>query len=235
MEHWGVVVVSLEEYEQQPQEFGNIQVLLSFKEQKFTIILKGTSLKEPLYFLFSLELIPEEINFISNPLPKEQIASLIKKVAADHEKQYIEREKEQQRLAQKEQRKFENKDVKEALKVINNNIDRIDQLLFIGKGVLSSDEMRKLTDISNELKKIRLGTNFNRMAQLLLEAQRYISVAEEKVLKVLDDKKFFIDRNSVVTNIDVISEYNALISAQEKSVLKKPLTNTESLYLIGRS
>ena len=172
---------------------------------------------------------------MSNPLPKEQVTSLIQTVAAEYKKISDAFEKEQQWLAQKEKKKFENKDVKAALKVINSNIDRIDQLLFIGKGVLSGEEMKKLTDISNELKKIRLGTNFNRMAQLLLDAQRYLSVAEAKVLKALDDKKFFIDRNSVVTNIDVISEYSALVMAQEKSVLKKPLTNWESVYLVGKS
>ena len=73
------------------------------------------------------------------------------------------------------------------------------------------------------------------MVQLLLDAQNYIIKAEDLVLQVLDDKKFLVDRNSVVTNIDIISQYAVLVRAEEKNVLKKPLVTTESLYLNGKN
>jgi hypothetical protein len=99
---------------------------------------------------------------------------------------------------------------------------------------LSSEEIRTLTEYSNDLKKIRLGTNFNKMVTLLLETEHSLQKAEDKVLKALDDKKFLIDRNSVITNIDVISESNNLLVAQEKYLLKQQLTIQESLYLSGK-
>jgi Rad3-related DNA helicase len=167
-------------------------------------------------------------------LSEEEIQQLIQDIGKEYETEHKQREIQQQIIQQKELKKYENKDIVHALKVINSNIDRMEQMMLIGKSILSPEEIRRLTDLSNELKKIRLGTNFNKMAQLLLEVQSHINKAEDEVLRALDDKKFLIDRNSVVTNIDVIFQYAALIRAEEKAVLKKPLSLVESLYVSGK-
>jgi hypothetical protein len=209
-------------------------MLIPYKGSDFSIITFTDTLEKSIRYAFSLGLQPKTAKMTDSSMTDEEIAALIQHIAGEYQEQHQQREKQQQLQQQKEVRKYENKDVKHALKVINSNIDRIEQLLFIGRGVLSPEEMKTLTDIANELKKIRLGTNFNRMAQLLLDAQSHIAKSEDLVLKVLDDKKFLIDRNSVITNIDVISQYATLIRAQEKFVLKKPLTTSESLYLSGQ-
>jgi hypothetical protein len=179
-------------------------------------------------------LVPQNVVVSDGSFSEEEIQQLIQKIAKEYETEHKQWETQQQVLQQKELKKYENKDIKQALKVINSNIDRIDQMLLIGKSILSSDEVRILIALSNELKKIRLGTNFNKMAQLLLEAQSHINKAEDAVFAALDDKKFLIDRNSVITNIDVISQYATLIRAEEKFVLKKSLSTAESLYVSGK-
>jgi hypothetical protein len=232
--NWGIVVVSLDEYDKPIEEFGKIRMIIPFKGSDFSVITFSDTLEKSVRYAFALGLQPKYVKMADNSMTDEEISALIGKIAKEYEQQQKQWEQQQTLSHQKEVKKYENKDIKHALKVINSNIDRIEQLLFIGKGILSSEEMKTLTDISNELKKIRLGTNFNRMAGLLLDAQSHITASEDLVLKALDDKKFLIDRNSVVTNIDVIAQYATLIRAQEKSVLKKPLSNKESLYLVGQ-
>lgn len=236
LEHWGVVVVSLEEYESSLESFGTIVLKSSFQDQEISLIVKWDSLKETLSFFFSLDLFPFSINFIDpqKALPPEQIEHLLQMVLSEHEEASQIWAEQQQKIQQKEQKRYENKNIQEALKVINNALDRVSQILLIGRWILSSEEIRSLTEYSNELKKIRLGTNFNKMVTLLLETEHSLQKAEDKVLKALDDKKFLIDRNSVVTNIDVISESNSLLIAQEKYLLKQQLTTQESLYLSGK-
>ena len=236
LEHWGIVVVSLDEYEGSAESFGSITATVPSQTQEIIVVLKGDSLEDALSFLYSLELFPISINFldIQRVLPDVQVAQLLKKVLSEHEEASHVWAAQQQQLQQKEQKRYENKNIKEALKVINHTVDRVSQILLIGKGMLSSDEIRTLNSFSEDLKKIRLGTNFNKMVMLLLETQHHLQKAEDKVLKALDDKKFLIDRNSIVTNIDVISESNALLIAQEKYLLKQQLTVQESLYLSGK-
>ncbi|MDR2415532.1 MAG: hypothetical protein LBD75_02750 [Candidatus Peribacteria bacterium] len=234
LEDWGIVIVSLDVYEQPIETFGKIRMIIPFKGVDFSVITFSDTLEKSIRYAFALGLQPKHVEMTDNTMTDEEILALITKIAKEYEQQQKQWEQQQTLLQQKEIKKYENKDIKHALKVINSNIDRIEQLLFIGRGILSAEEMKTLTNISNELKKIRLGTNFNRMAGLLLDAQSHISASEDLVLKALDDKKFLIDRNSVITNIDVISQYASLIRAQEKFVLKKPLSTKESLYLTGK-
>ncbi|MDR2189761.1 MAG: hypothetical protein LBP53_00785 [Candidatus Peribacteria bacterium] len=234
LENWGIVVISLNEYEQPIEKFGKIHIIIPFNGIDFSVITFSDTLEKSLRYVFALGLQPKTVEMTDNTMTPEEITTLIRNIAKEYEEKRKQWEQQQSLLQQKEIKKYENKNIKHALKVINSNIDRIDQLLFIGKGILSSEEMKTLTDISNELKKIRLGTNFNKMAQLLLDAQSHISSSENLVLKTLDDKKFLIDRNSTVTNIDVISQYATLIMAQEKFVLNKPLSTVENLYIGGK-
>ena len=57
------------------------------------------------------------------------------------------------------------------------------------------------------MKRIRLGTNFNKMASIVLDTQILLKKAEEEIISTYDSKKFLIDKNSSVTNIDVLYEY----------------------------
>ncbi|MDR0651396.1 MAG: hypothetical protein LBG59_08635 [Candidatus Peribacteria bacterium] len=234
LEDWGIVIISLDEYEKPVEEFGKIRMIIPFQGNDFSIITFSDTLEKSVRYAFALGLEVKHVEIADNLMTDKEISDLIERIAKEYQQQQKQWERQQTLLQQKEIKKYENKNIKSALKVINSNIDRIDQLLFIGRGILSSEEIKTLTDISNELKKIRLGTNFNKMTMLLLDAQSHITAAEDLVLKTLDDKKFLIDRNSVITNIDVISQYASLIRAQEKFVLKKPLSTKESLYLTGK-
>jgi hypothetical protein len=229
------VIVSLDEYDKPIEGFGKIHIIISFKGIDLSIISFSDTVEKSIHYVFSLGLLPKHVEVTDKSISDEEISTLIETISKEYQQQQQQWKQQQQLSQQQELKKYENKDIKHALKVINSNIDRIDQLLFIGKGVLSPEEIKNLTDISNELKKIRLGTNFNRMATILLDAQSHITASEDLVLQTLDDKKFLIDRNSVINNIDVISQYTKLIKAQEKSVLKKPLSNSEKLYLAGNN
>lgn len=45
------------------------------------------------------------------------------------------------------------------------------------------------------------------MASLVLETNSLITHAEKEILDANSDNKFLIDKNSAVTNIDVLREY----------------------------
>lgn len=68
------------------------------------------------------------------------------------------------------------------------------------------------------------------MASLVLDSHRLVSHAEEKIFKAHDDQKFFIDKNSCVTNIDVIHENFNFNRISEKALFQPSgLTGTESI------
>lgn len=68
------------------------------------------------------------------------------------------------------------------------------------------------------------------MASLVLDAHNLVSHAEDKIFKAYDDQKFLIDKNSSITNIDVIHENFNSNRITEKALFQPSgLTTRESI------
>lgn len=228
-----LLIFSLEPYDKPTSEFGKYEILVPFKDKEYPIITYTDTFEKSIRQLFQLGLKPKRANIADGSMTQEHIVAMIQAVEGEMQ---VEQQR-QEALAQENQKKstdaYGDKNIKAALKIINDNIDRIEQLLTLGANVFDYKEKSKLTSISEELKKIRLGNNFNKIVTLLTEAQQIILTNEEKIYKEIDDKKFFIDRNSRVTNIDIIQEYANITKAKEKVMLKQQPTPKEQVYAIG--
>ena len=225
-----VVVVSLTEFKDKPEKFWNITMSVMYNNTEVQFLMPWEDLSERLYFIAYLWLAPQIVNFVDNPIPEVQMADLIKStfLRIKEENEKIKQKKQEEVV--KEQKKYEESSIKDALKIINANIDRVQQVMKAWEWVLSAAEMKQLEDYSNDMKKIRLWTNFNKMASLVLDSHRLVSHAEEKIFKAHDDQKFFIDKNSCVTNIDVIHENFNFNRISEKALFQPSgLTGTESI------
>jgi len=80
-------------------------------------------------------------------------------------------------------------------------------------------DLRKLNEFLIDLKKLKLGNNFHKMAIILDQAETLIFQSENYILKELCDRDTVIDPNSKITHIDVIKEYNNVLEANEKMIL----------------
>lgn len=71
------------------------------------------------------------------------------------------------------------------------------------------------------------------MANTVLEAHHLVKQAEKEILQAYDSQKFIIEKNSSVTNIDVIYEdlvYNKI--SDKATLMPKILTTTESVVAV---
>ena len=229
LSYWGVVVVSLEEFKEDPSSFGNIKMVALYNDSEIEVFMKWENLSDSLYFLASLWLKPKDINFIDNPVNESEVRKLVDSTVQriKEEDEIIQKQKDIETI--KEQKKYEEKSIWEWLKAINTEIDRIWQILKAWEWVLLWSEIKHLEDYLNEMKKIRLGTNFNKMATLVVESHKLSKEAEEKIFNAYQNGKFLIDDNSYVTNIDIISESFESKMIREKSKLwTSHLTTSES-------
>jgi hypothetical protein len=68
------------------------------------------------------------------------------------------------------------------------------------------------------------------MASLVLDAHDLLKRAEQEILNANADKRFLIDKNSSVTNIDVLQDYFKYNRISDKSKLRPELlTVTENV------
>ena len=217
--HRWVVVVSIVEFKDDPKSFWNITFCVSHNGNQIQLLMNWDSLEDKVYFLMFLWLIPIVANYVDNPISDEKMNQIIKSVSEKiaEEKEEIRQKKERKEL--EEQKKYEESWIKDWLRIINENIVSIEQVIKAGEWIIVWRELKQLEDSLNEMKKIRLWTNFNKMASLILDAHVLVENAEDQILKVSDSKKFMIDDNSSNTNIDVFSEYFKSKRISEKAKL----------------
>ena len=229
--HRWVVIVSLNKFEWETASFGNISMSILFENKEIQILMNWKDLSERLYFIAFLWLAPQFVNFVDNPIPELQMNELIKSTFLKIKEENEKLKQWQEEEFEKEQKKYEESSIKDWLKIINSNIDHIEQVIKAWAWILSSIEVKQLENYLNEMKRIRLWTNFNKMASLVLDAHVLVRNAEEQIFDAYKDKKFLVDERSSVTNIDVMSEYYKLSRAKDKTTfMPKALTTTETVY-----
>lgn len=225
-----VVIVSINEFKEDPETFWNIKVSTDFNGSDVEIFMQGEDLWERLYFIIFLWITPTKANYIKNPISEEEVNQLIEsntlKIQEEDEKV-----RKQQELAElKEQKKYEESSIAEWLKIINSNIDHIEQLIKAWVWIISWSDLKQLDEYLNEMKKIRLWTNFNKMAMMVLEAHSLMKKVENEIFEANKDQKFLVDENSSVSNIDVLSEYFYSNKISEKAKLQPSgLKTSESI------
>ncbi len=231
--HRWIVVISLIQFRDEPTSFGNISMLVAHNNVAIQVLMKWEDLSERLYYMIFLWLVPYNANYINNPIPEQDMQSLLDstfdQIKQENEKIKLEKEKE----FENEQKKYEEAWIKDALDILNKNIDRIEQILKVWAWVISWTEIKDLDNCVNEMKKIRLWTNFNKMANLVTEAHVLVNKAEDKIIDTYKDKWFLISNNSSMTNIDFISQlfyYNRV--SEKKTFFPKMLTATENISAI---
>ena len=228
-----VVIVSIVEYKEDPKSFWNIIVFTRYENVDISMLIKWKDIKESTHFFVFLWLDISNINYVNEPLSDAQVKEVIDSTISEINEENEVFKKKQELAELNEQKKYEESWIKDWLKILNSNIDCIEQVMKAGEWILSWMDMKQLENYLNEMKRIRLGTNFNKMASIVLDTQILLKKAEEEIFNAYDDKKFLIDKNSFATNIDVLHEYFNSNRRSEKAKLQPAwLTPSENILNI---
>lgn len=228
--HWWIVVISLVQFKDEPTSFGNISMLVAHNNVAIQILMPWEDLAERLYYMVFLWLVPYNANYVNNPVPEPEMQKLLDSTFEQikQENDRIKHEKEKE--FENEQKKYEEAWIKDALDILNKNIDRIEQVLKVWSWIISWTDAKDLENCVNEMKKIRLGTNFNKMASLVMDSHVLTKKAEDKIFETYADQWFVVSDNTSITNIDLISQLYYYNRVTEKAVfMPKMLTASESV------
>jgi len=228
-----VVIVSIIEYKEDPKSFWNIIIFSRYENVDVSILTKWEDIKESTHFFVFLWLNISNINYVNEPLSDDQVKEIINNTISEINEENENFKKKQELAELNEQKKYEEAWIKDWLKILNSNINNIEQVMKAGEWILSWMDMKQLENYLNEMKRIRLGTNFNKMASIVLDAQILLKKAEEEIFNAYDNQKFLIDKNSFATNIDVLNEYFNSNRRLEKAKLQPVgLTASENMLNI---
>ncbi len=234
-ENFGIVVVSIQQYDEPTAQFWDILLRLKLADQTREIIIKGTNLEETARLFLEMDFPVVLVNSLTNPIPENLSEKLLSKILGEVAQQKWKIEEEAFEKRNQEIKKYEDKNVFVAIDLIEKNIQRIEQLLAIGREILPYQDIKQLEGHLSELKKLKLWNNFHKMSNTLDAVETLLMQNEDFVLKELDNKKTMIDNNSCISSFDVIREYNTLLQSLEKNTLNRQLSIKEQCYALFRT
>ena len=234
-ENFGIVVVSIQQYDEPTAQFWDILLRLKLADQTREIIIKWTNLEETARLFLEMDFPVVLVNSLTNPIPENLSEKLLSKILGEVAQQKWKIEEEAFEKRNQEIKKYEDKNVFVAIDLIEKNIQRIEQLLAIGREILPYQDIKQLEGHLSELKKLKLWNNFHKMSNTLDAVETLLMQNEDFVLKELDNKKTMIDNNSCISSFDVIREYNTLLQSLEKNTLNRQLSIKEQCYALFRT
>lgn len=233
MEDVGIIVLSMKEYKEANEMFGNLYFKINYQQQDITIVSKfdGTLSQACNFFLTTwFKLI--DINTFQNPETNENS----QKIIADTIREVQEQQKEQKIIIQQKQEAEKKIYDDERLwidkKAIEWILNKIEEVKVLAQGYISWKDLKILKERAEELKKLKLWTNHERIKDLMEEVTTTIENLENNFYDEKKDEETNILSDSLVTNRDVIQELHKLEKIKKLKEIGGKIKTNEQDYLV---
>ncbi|PJA48675.1 MAG: hypothetical protein CO170_02025 [candidate division SR1 bacterium CG_4_9_14_3_um_filter_40_9] len=233
LESTGIIVLSLKEYKEKKEGFGNITFTINYLQQDIRLFANFEgNLAQACEFFLMAGFNVDYINFIGNPISNDEVTKII---AASIEEQKKKKEEEKKIVVQKqeaEKKIFEDPRLAGDKKVIEWIFTRTEHVIELAKGFISGKDMKMLREKEDELKKLKLGTNHERIVELVEEMTAILEATENDFYNANTDKDKKIFEDSVVTDVDIQKEINKVEKTQQLKNVGGKIKSTEQDYQI---
>lgn len=210
LEQRHIMILSLKEFTDDKQTFGDIYFTIDLNYQTIEIVTKYQDLQEAANFFsfIGFELI--KISSYTKPVSPEQMASVILQAQTEANKKKAEVQEQIKDKEAQEKKVYRNEDLESAKEVIARVFEKIDETNKRSAGTIAIQDMKKIQELTEELRKVRMGTNFEKIRDTIqslfvlmegIDTQRYASI---------QNPSDTILPESLVTNVDVERELNMM-------------------------
>lgn len=216
LQYYNIILLNISKYENSKDSFWKIELTIKHKNQNIAIISYLTDIKIVVFTFFMVWFDVIYANFIDqNKLPDEEVSNIIKEI-------YTQVEQDQQQVKQivnqdKENEKKIYKDEKldKIVKIAQEEFWQIELLLQKVWDKVSRDKIRDLNVMGQELVKLKMWRNDDKMAELLEKIYAKSDEIETEYLEYMQQHIYYPIPNSVVSNIDIITENQKYKKAQK--------------------
>lgn len=206
LEQYNILILSLKEFPTEKTTFGDIYFTISLNFQNIDIVTKYTDIQEACNFFTFIGFNISSINSFSKPLSKKEIDSIITNGQTDAAtkktniwKNILEKETEERKV-------YEDVKLESAKKIISRVFEKVDETTKRSAGTISLQDTKKLNSLTEELKKLRMGTNFEKIRETIQDIFKMIEVINDTYYASIQNPNDTISPQSLVTTIDVDKE-----------------------------
>lgn len=201
------------------------------EEEKSIFCLKSENLETFVQRCIELWLPLLRVTNRSKTVTAEQSLELIARMRAQYEEHKQEEKKQQQAEQEKKNKLIDDKKKEKFMSVIEETLQDIVKLEQLHKDNLAiATERRKLLELKDQLIKIKMGSNVEKWIVLLEEVFGLMEKIEMQSMYKLKEQEQKIASNSVVSNVDIVSELEKLKRAQQTNQIGAKKTSSDLYY-----
>lgn len=214
LREYKLVALQLYEYkEEKVKDYWKIKVLIKFEWQEYKLLSNATDIDWIAYWLSVIWFDIENINYVQNWIDQEVIDGILQTAKSEAEQRLKE---QKQVVAKKEEEDARLLDEKKREKYqieINKLLSNIQKLTERAKSVVPQEKLKTLFRQWQELSKLKMWRNFEKISSLLEKTYSNYSDLEQQYLSSLKASRIQV-AGSNVSDTYVISEIQKLEKAK---------------------
>lgn len=206
LEERNILILSLKEFTPDKETFGDIYFTIQQNFKKIQFVTKHTDIQEACDFFSFVGFDIDTINRFSAPISQEESQKIIalSKKAAEKKKNEVQQAIEAKEA--KERKVYQDADLESAKKIILRIFEKVDETLKRSDGQIGLKEMKQITSLTEELKKLRMGTNLEKIRETIQDLFAVVEKINIEYYQSIQDFNATISKESLVTEIDVLRE-----------------------------
>lgn len=224
------MILKLLEYKDSVKTFWNLEVLINYKKKQIKAFSYLDSISYLIKHLMMMWFDVIYANFISShKLSDQEVSAIIQESLYE-----VQNLKDKIRQNLKEQRDHEiriykDEGLQKTIKLVLVAIEEIDNVLNALSNGVSQDKVRDIKIMSQELIKLKMWRNIDKMLKVLEDVYHHIyEMKQEYLSKQLPS---FPIKGSLVTDLDMMLEINKLKKAQEIKQIWAKRDSDDNYYL----
>lgn len=210
LEQRNIMVLSLKEFAEDKQTFGDIYFTINLNYQEVEIVTKYEDIQEAANFFSFIGFDILTINSYSRPITPKEILPIIAQAKVEARTRKTEVQEQIERIEAQENKVYRNEDLEAAKKIIIRVFEKIDQTTKRSAGTIGIQDMKKIHALTEELRKVRLGTNFEKIKTTIQAIFVMIEAINTQWYASIQDSASTILSESLVTPVDVERELDKM-------------------------
>ncbi len=210
LEQRKILILSLKEFSQDKKTFGDIYFTIKLNFQEIDIVTKYKSIQEACFFFSFIWFDIVYINSYSAPISNKEMTGIITAARAAAEEKKAKVKEQIQKKEDQEKKVYADANLQSAKKIIIRIFEKIDETTKRSAGTISIQDMKKIQELTEELRKDRMGTNFEKIRGTIKDILIWIEKINAVWYMSMQNPEATIASDTLITTIDIDQELDRL-------------------------
>ncbi len=206
-----IVLLSISSHEENIESFGKLEITIKYNNQKTTIISYLTDIRVAIFNFLMIGFDITYINFTDKTkLADSEISNILSEVSSEVRSLQKQVQKTVTQDKENERKIYKDENLEKIVNIAHETFGQIESLLQKVGDRVSQDKIRDLKVMEQELTKLKMWRNDDKMSELLEKIYDKSDAIETEYLDYMQKHIAYPIPDSVVTNIDIITENQKL-------------------------